>query len=318
MDRAQLKKLIRRYRKNKASGAERYIVDRWYESLLNNEENPGAEIEAGALETFSKKIVYQTLNKDKPVPLYRRFRTGIAAAIALLLLSAPFILLYKPGGKSAGPATPPYTIIGTNIGEVKRLVLPDSSVIFLNANSKIRIPANFSKQERVVKLQGEAFFEVKSDPKRPFKVHTGALEVRVLGTSFNIRGYTPAKNITVSVSTGKVGVSYQSRIAGMLQKGQKLEFDAATGRSVLAAFRTESGPSWKTGRTVLEKASFDELAEVFYNYYGAILQTNNDQVKATKYNFTIRASRQMEKTLAQLCNTTGTQFRKEEKKIILY
>ncbi|WP_146198714.1 FecR family protein [Pararcticibacter amylolyticus] len=318
MDKARLNRLIRRYQTNKATSAERYIIDRWYESFLNERKTTGNQPETAGLDVFKEKILREVLNKRQPVPLYRRLGTGIAAAIALLLLSVTMLIRNGTADKSTAPARQCYTAVSTGIGEVKRLVLSDSSVIFLNANSSLYIPPNFRKQNRVVKLQGEAFFDIKKDSRRPFKVYTGSVEVRVLGTSFNVRGYTPTRSITISVSTGKVSVSGRSGIAGILNKGRKMEISTKSGRSVFSGFNTEKDAGWRSGTTVLEQASFGDLAELFYNYYGIKLQTVDPEIKTMKYNFTIRASRQWNKTLLQLCRMTGKKFRKEENRIILY
>ncbi|WP_254560079.1 FecR family protein [Dyadobacter diqingensis] len=85
--------------------------------------------------------------------------------------------------------------------------LSDSSSITLEPNSSVSFPTVFDSKNRIVSLEGEAFFEVTKNPKQPFIVHFNALAVKVLGTSFSIRSFDSEENISVSVKTGKVSVS---------------------------------------------------------------------------------------------------------------
>jgi len=86
------------------------------------------------------------------------------------------------------------------------LILNDGSKITLQPNSSVGYSENFEADRRDVYLSGEAFFDVKRDPKRPFSVHANELVTQVLGTSFKIRAFKKENNITVAVKTGKVSV----------------------------------------------------------------------------------------------------------------
>lgn len=87
----------------------------------------------------------------------------------------------------------------------RTVVLPDGSSIVLQPQSFIQFPKDFNGEEREVFLTGEAFFEVKRDPTRPFLVHTNEIVTRVLGTSFTVRGFEN-ENVVVRVKTGRVSV----------------------------------------------------------------------------------------------------------------
>lgn len=88
----------------------------------------------------------------------------------------------------------------------KKIYLSDGSVVSLEKNSTLRFKQAFESNKRVVYLTGEAFFEVSKNPKRPFLVYSNELITKVLGTSFRIKAYANAKDVTVSVKTGKVSV----------------------------------------------------------------------------------------------------------------
>lgn len=94
----------------------------------------------------------------------------------------------------------------TQRGRKYQLVLPDGSKVWLNAASKLTYPNEFSGDDRQVQLEGEAYFEVVSNSKKPFTVRAGGQEVRVLGTHFNVNNYTDENHITTTLLEGKVEV----------------------------------------------------------------------------------------------------------------
>lgn len=104
-------------------------------------------------------------------------------------------------------------------------ILPDGTKISLNKNSSIHYPANFDGPTREIKLEGEAFFEVHHDAAHPFIIHTQGTDIKVLGTSFNVRAYNT--QVQVVVKTGRVRFS-KNNAEVILKKGQKGELLANT------------------------------------------------------------------------------------------
>ncbi len=133
----------------------------------------------------------------RPINSWRR-KLSIAAAIAIPLLAAWWIFQ---------PSNVPMTLAQTSMGETKAIQLSDGTTINLNENSQLRYPTAFTGGKRQVELTGEAYFEVESDPNRPFEVMMEETKVRVLGTVFNIRHLAGEKETKVSVEEGKVELS---------------------------------------------------------------------------------------------------------------
>lgn len=125
-----------------------------------------------------------------------RLTLRIAAAV-IVLLGGTLLYLFRNSLLPAQMHT-----IATAHRETKRVVLPDSSVVVLNSNSKLSYADNW--KERTVTLEGEAYFEVQASPEDPFVIRSGEVQTRVLGTSFNISAYPRDKRISVGVMTGKV------------------------------------------------------------------------------------------------------------------
>jgi len=99
----------------------------------------------------------------------------------------------------------------TRNGSKTKLLLPDGTQVWLNGGSKISYDKNYGNELREVSLTGEAFFDVIKNPEKPFLIHTGKIEIKVLGTAFNVRSYPDAKTIETSLIRGSVEVTFKDR-----------------------------------------------------------------------------------------------------------
>ena len=114
------------------------------------------------------------------------------------------VVEYK--GKQKTPALV-YNTIDIPIGGEYQLVLADGTKVWLNADSKLRFPVSFTAERREVYLEGEAYFEVAKDSAREFWVHAGAMDVKVLGTSFNVKAYERLETVATTLVEGSVEVA---------------------------------------------------------------------------------------------------------------
>lgn len=130
--------------------------------------------------------------------------SGIAASLILLVGLSVVITTYKHKSR------PLNTYITEN--EIGEKILPDGSRVWMNRFSEIKYPSNFKRRERIVYLTGEAFFEVTTNARRPFKILTPSSEIKVVGTSFNVKAYLEASREFIVVNSGLVGVRKKSGI----------------------------------------------------------------------------------------------------------
>lgn len=146
-------------------------------------------------------------------------KAGMAAAVALIFSLCWWLYpsLHHSSVKTVA-ALVTYTVPN---GQKKRITLPDSTQIWMNAGTLIKVPAKWGEDSiREVWLEGEAFFEVRENPSRPFVVHTPETVVRVLGTSFNIEAYDQVP-VAVTVTSGKVRFSSQRGQSVTLTQNQR-------------------------------------------------------------------------------------------------
>src|SRR5699024_1935834 len=116
------------------------------------------------------------------------------------------LLSYNKGTKTNTGGTLEYNTITTPVGGQYKVVLPDGSSVWLNAASSIRFPVVFSGKERQVFMKGEAYFEIAKNEKQPFLVTVNDMQVRVLGTHFNIMAYEDEPAVQATLLEGKVKI----------------------------------------------------------------------------------------------------------------
>ena len=150
-----------------------------------------------------------------PVRLFRM----VAAASVLVLIAGVALYLHAVKQSHTDP-----TIVAVPRGAKKSMQLSDGSKLWLNAGSKILISNTFASGNREVSLEGEAFFDVKHDEQHPFIIHAGSLDVRVLGTTLNVRAYPGDSTVETTLINGKVEVEVPGNAASaiVLHPNEKL------------------------------------------------------------------------------------------------
>lgn len=156
----------------------------------------------------------------------------------------------------------------TSHGEKLSITLPDGSRVWLNSGSKLEFPEKFSETERYMSISGEAYFEVKKDSLRPFRVESEGFVTTALGTSFNIN----TKNnslLKISLLTGKVIVDRNQETDKItLIPGQEFQFDKGGNEKRVKSFNLERAIAWKEGRIIFENASLPEVIMTLEEWYG--------------------------------------------------
>lgn len=309
MKSSALKRLIRKYTNHQASPVERYIIDTWYDSFDQDSEQTVWTKEQNRLTAIEDRIIGNALSTDRLIPWHQSTFNRIAAGI-LLFLSVSLTIYTIQNSDSSNPAQSIITF-RTDKKQIKQILLSDSTAITLNANSTLVLLPDFGKAQRRVKLIGEAYFKVHKDKNRPFIIAASNLNIKVLGTSFNVQSYTHLKNIQVAVTSGKVGVSAHHKLFATLTPGQQIIYNKASGTFRSTTIDTTQHQLWVSGTVKLDRAGFDELTQQFLNIYGVNIRTTDVKVLKNEYNIIIRSTRTCQQTIEQLCTMMGKKYRKE-------
>ena len=146
------------------------------------------------------------------------------------------------------------------------LTLSDGTRVWLNSETSIQYPVAFGAKERRVFVQGEAYFEVAKDAKKPFTVQFMSSSVSVLGTSLNIRAYPEEKRSQTTLAEGSVRI-YSPGSSMLLKPGEQAEVSALSGEMVKQEVEVKNFTSWKDGRFVFEQQPLEDIMRTLERWY---------------------------------------------------
>lgn len=193
-------------------------------------------------------------------------RIAAALIFAALLLVSGYEVFFNPSAKSN------LRELSASSQVVNTFTLPDGTLVSLNSNTKLKYPKKFGRSTREVTIEGEAFFEVKPNKNKPFIIHAGNAQIKVLGTSFNVNAYPESKLVEVTVETGRVQVlnktdkSVQTNEL-ILTPGDKgtLIYESNSLRKTLN--QNPNFLAWKTHNLIFKATSLDEVIQDLAKVY---------------------------------------------------
>ena len=171
---------------------------------------------------------------------------------------------------------------------ISTIELPDGSIVTLNRNSKIDFPTEFESDIREVFIEGEGFFDVTPNPEKPFIIHAGNANIKVLGTSFNVNAYPENENVEVVVSTGKVQVYTEelnkaSSHEVILDPGDKGIYVNASKELLKMQNLDANYIAWKTRHLIFSETSLKEVIEQLNKLYGIEIKTVDPALEEMSY-----------------------------------
>ncbi|TDQ08651.1 FecR family protein [Pedobacter metabolipauper] len=305
----QFKQLLKRYLDESASKAERYIVDIWYHSFDRDHSGIVPGIENSSIEYETGQRILSKIQTSNHRKGWYSWQTLRVACSILLISTVSLFFLLKPKDHSGQTAV----IFKTLPGQTKKILLRDSSVVWLNANSTLEIAASYSEKNRSVKLSGEAYFEVTHDPQKPFFVAAGPLTTKVLGTTFNVRAYPASRFSKITLLTGKVWVTVKApgkRTGGViLTPNQTLQYDLLSHHA-----KTQNKESsidqkaWTTGKLIFDDTSMDEVKEILKESYGLNMQVISKKLNSRRISGEFRLDDQPEYIIKTLCKLIHAKY----------
>ena len=220
------------------------------------------------------------------------------------------------------------TTIEAPAGSKTYITLPDSSKVWLNAKSKISFDENFGEDNRFLKLEGEAFFDVVKD-NVPFRVETPLYTVAVLGTAFNIKAYSDDDNVSTTLVRGRVNIEYITPLGAtqvmQLKPNEKIVASRADTGNASArnyTFNHERGidaeneTSWKDGWLSVKGESLYELARKIERLHDIKINFESEELKTYRYTGRLRQL-SLEQVLKALALTSPVEFTIHEKIVTL-
>lgn len=225
-------------------------------------------------------------------------------------------IVYEERGK--GMVTEEYNKLTTPIGGEYSLVLSDGTKVFLNADSELKYPVEFSDGKRIVDLKGEAYFEVHKDSLRPFIVRMNGAEVTVLGTSFNVNTYGDDGQIYTTLVNGSVRVSsVKNGQAEVLKPGMQSVMNVQSGLLTVRKVDVEPYVAWREGRFVFRAMTLDLIMRQLQRWYDFEVFYQNSELKDYEFRGVIKRDMDLDKVLSVIKATTNVDFEVKGKVITI-
>ena len=245
----------------------------------------------------------------------RRLPSWLKVAAAILIIAGgagTYLLLNKKPHNEAIA----YTTYTTGMGEKKKITLQDGSLISLDAGTTIRIQDDFSTDRKIEMVDGQVFFDVKTDAQRPFIIRSERLTTTVLGTSFTVSAYKGLNNISIGVVTGKVRVSSDTSALSVLEKEEELVFNKAS-RKFKKVPLDESLTAWQDGRLLMNDLTFDEMAIMLKKNYGVDVLPSDESIRRTRYTTELLTGMKPLQAIQVLAAIHNLKIREKDHQIIL-
>lgn len=203
-------------------------------------------------------------------------------------------------------------------GQRVNLTLPDGTVVWLNARSEIVYPAVFSQSKREVQLNGEAYFEVTHNAKKPFVVQTQKCDIEVLGTRFNVEAYSDSDDFSASLMEGSVKVMDNSRRVAPVMLKPDQEVHLKGGKLLVSAIDDYDHFRWREGLVCFKNVDFHELMTRFEKCYGISIVVENKNLKEYTCSGKFRISDGVDNALRILQKDAKYTFERNEDNSVVY
>lgn len=274
---------------------------------MPGKDQPDANETAKRWEKFRKEINNDRAGEHQPVTTgkVRRMAIRLAAIAAIGLTIIGSIWLWKALTASS---VIPKNIVSTKNGSKSKVQMPDGTQVWLNAGSRIEYDGNYGKDNRELTLTGEAYFDVVHDKTKPFIIHTSAMNVKVLGTVFNVKAYPGDANTEAALIRGSIEVTFPGRPDEklILRPNDKITVSNKTGKAEETQQSVESNvqekpeimlaklnyqpadstiieTSWVKNKLIFRSKPFAEVANDMERWFNVNIQIQDTAVLARKF-----------------------------------
>jgi len=278
---------------------------------------------------------------EAPKKRRRPWTWVLTSSIALLIIGAIIFIPNKKAATLASVEVAGENTVVTKNGSKTNMLLPDGTKVWLNAGSKITYLKNYGVGSREISLSGEAFFDVVHNAAKPFVIHTGKMDIKVLGTAFNVKCYPGDRTTETSLIRGSIEVTLNGRKEKiMLKPNEKLIVNNEEARQqkdasgpaeqeqetapVLSIVHVTHEPisndiletSWVANRLVFSNETFDEVAIKMERWYNVNINIQSPALKIKRFTGSFE-NETVEEALTALRYTLKFNFSIDKQNIII-
>jgi transmembrane sensor len=161
--------------------------------------------------------------------------------------------------------------------------LADGSIVYLNSASKLNYPVTFTGKNREIELSGEAYFEVTHIQDRPFIVKAGSMQIKVLGTHFNVKAYKNENTITTTLIEGKVELKAKNEKPCILTPNQQAIFNKNTNELAVNNVEANNYAIWRNDELFFERETFTEIAQKLERKFSVNIQIKSSALQNEQF-----------------------------------
>lgn len=265
--------------------------------------------------TIGSKKAVLTLEGGQQVNLEESNSEVITEADGTLIQkNAASELVYDNASSSNGKLI--YNQIEIPRGGEYSLVLADGTKVWLNSESSLRYPVQFVGNKRKVELTGEAYFEVAHNPNRPFVIESHDMEIKVLGTSFNVSSYEDGEYIATTLVEGSVELSCLGNME-LLKPGFQATVKKGDNRFKLEQVNTALYTSWKDGVFRYKDQSLEEICHQLSRWYNVEFFFTDHKYRELRFTGAAKKNNQLGFTLDLIEKMADVQFAIKDDRIIV-
>jgi ferric-dicitrate binding protein FerR (iron transport regulator) len=319
-------KILKNFAGGKYSLRDFRLVSRWFDDDSNEAELKNAirlhwiefSAEAADNEKDLSTVLSQLKQKiaaEKPVANFRaRIQNFYMRAAAILLLPLFLYSVYSTFFDVPAITNTSTVEIYSPQGARTRFELPDGSQGWLNSGSHLKYATNF-RDNRNVKLVGEAWFEVAHDKKKPFVVSTPSLDVQVLGTKFNVTAFPDEKVTEVVLQEGKVNVTgTKGSFTTEMNPDEKFTYNSELNTSTVQSVNADQFSAWKDGLLVFRNEPLSEVLKRIGRWYNVEIKLNDPELAKFRYRATFREE-QVEEVIRLISLTAPIEYTFDSRKV---
>ena len=285
----------------------------WSQVRSSGEEGMSVIVATNAGSGSSKATL--KLPSREEIPLGRGEHRRVAEVNGVEMIQDSAGGLRLVGNTPGGAATKQeYIDIVVPEGGEYYVELGDGTKVWINADSHLRFPLNFPGERREVELTGEAYFEVKTDPSKPFFVTLEGASVRVLGTAFNVMAYATDRAVQVALLQGRVSFDLLTE-QHALSPGEIATWDKAVGGTTIRQGDVSAIVAWKTGVFNYEDMSLEELVVKLERWYDVDFEFKDEESRHLRFTGAVTKYRPLNYILEMISKTTSVKFSDEEGRV---
>ncbi len=282
------------------------VINSFLEEKWNNSQNNIVEPLVSRDDIFKKisaEITFREQNKGELLKKRIRFVFGIAtkaAAILFIPLIVAFFYVTSSNFNDSGMDGNRGALLSNTVvpvidfysppGTRSKILLPDSSEVWLNSNSKISYTHGFGDHERVISLFGEAFFSVSKNEKIPFVVNVNDMNIMVTGTQFNVSAYSPDALVETVLVSGEVHLNYKNKgkdRSVVMKPSQKAVLNRESNTLTVEEIDTKAYDSWKDGKLVFDNLTLVQVVDILERWFNVTIVIKNNKLKSYRFTATL-------------------------------